>query len=45
MAHFPANPPQPPRRGLNDPRSTGTSAPAVPRSTLNDSRSTRRRRI
>ena len=44
MAHFPRNPPPQPRRDVNDPRSTGTSAPAAPRSTLNDSRSTRRRR-
>jgi hypothetical protein len=43
MAHFPRNPPQPPRRDLNDPRSCGPSIPTGARSTLNDARSTRRR--
>jgi len=39
-AHSPRNP-QPPRRDLTDPRSSGPSAPRDARPLLNDRRSTR----
>lgn len=42
MARHVPSYPQPPRRGLVDPRSSGPSAPAAAAPRLNDRRSTRR---